>query len=133
MDTQSTQGFHFLDLPAELRVMVYKEVTTTTRHHTFTDRAGGAGLFFDYERTSDWSFKKSSDSSFAPVVKYLPVALLSTCRLINIEATPIMKAKLDILRVEPLRFVIDSASLPRHDGLTDTFAYIIHNHVHRIE
>jgi len=92
--------FRFLDLPAELRYMVYEEIEISSCHY----------------RLNDPTFKPEPEeqttqaSYMTLVVKSLPVALLATCRLIHNEATPFLAPKLKTLRDEPSHFIIDSTS-----------------------
>jgi hypothetical protein len=96
--SRDDQPFRFLDLPPELRLMVYKEIDPHTRHY----------------RLKDPAFQPNSDdippSYITLVTKSLPVALLATCRLINAEAAPILAPKLKKLRKEAPHFIVDSAS-----------------------
>lgn len=93
--------FRFLDLPAELRYMVYEEIEISSCHY----------------RLKDPTFKPEPEeqttqaSYMTLVVKSLPVALLGTCRLIHEEAAPFLAPKLETLRDEPSHFIIDSTSL----------------------
>jgi len=48
----------------------------------------------------------SSEPTVALVTKSLPVALLATCRQIHHEAIPTLAPLLDVLKIEPARFII---------------------------
>jgi hypothetical protein len=65
----STQPFRFLDLPKELRLMVYEYIPTTTRHHVLKDRTHDA-------RTSETIF----------VGKSLEINIMLTCSLVSNES-----------------------------------------------
>jgi hypothetical protein len=96
--SRDDQPFRFLDLPPELRLMVYKEIYPHTRHY----------------RLKDPVFQPNSadipPSYITLVAKSLPVALLAICRLINAEAAPVLAPKLKKLRKEAPHFIVDSAS-----------------------
>jgi hypothetical protein len=64
----ATQPFRFLDLPPELRCIVYEQIGIRTKHHTL-------------ESTN--APDKYSETTL--VSKSLPVQILATCRLINDE------------------------------------------------
>ncbi|KAI4679038.1 uncharacterized protein J4E88_006330 [Alternaria novae-zelandiae] len=93
--------FRFLDLPAELRFMVYEEIETSTCHYRLRDPT--------FKPESEEQTTQASYMTLA--VKSLPVALLATCRLIHEEAAPFLAPKLETLRDEPSHFIIDSTSL----------------------
>lgn len=59
----------------------------------------------------DPEFCPAGESSIVFVIKSLPVALLGTCRQINDEARPFLAPKLERLRAEPTRFIVDSTSM----------------------
>jgi hypothetical protein len=48
----------------------------------------------------------SSEPTVALVTKSLPVALLATCRQIHYEAIPTLAPLLEMLKIEPARFII---------------------------
>jgi hypothetical protein len=89
----ATQPFRFLDLPPELRCIVYEQIGITTKHHTL-------------ESTN----APDKYSEITLVRKSLPVQILATCRLINDEAKTFLRPKLAKLRNQPLRFLVDCAS-----------------------
>jgi hypothetical protein len=85
--------FRFLDLPPELRVMIYNRLPSTTRHCTLVDLM---------------SSTTPPLTRAALVVKYFPVSILSTCKLIRHEATPVLLPRLQRLRAEPMRLITDT-------------------------
>jgi len=90
----------FLDLPAELRLMVYDYLPVTTRHSTFK------------QPVNDPEEPRMRDLTITLVVKFIPaVALLATCKLICNEASPILAHKLEEIRQSPLQLIVDSPCL----------------------
>ena len=83
----SEPSFRFLDLPPELRCMVYEQLEMTTKHYTM-----------DY--MPDQSF------TITLVCKKLPVQILATSKLINTEAMQIFRPRVLQLKVQPMRFCI---------------------------
>jgi hypothetical protein len=92
--------FRFLDLPAELRIMVYERLSPVTRHHSFSHPVADQ----DEERP------KVRDSKVTLVVESVPTAILATCKLLHGEAKPYLKRIPERLQTEPMRLMIDTAS-----------------------
>ncbi|KAF2819132.1 hypothetical protein CC86DRAFT_375306 [Ophiobolus disseminans] len=84
--------FRLLDLPVDLRLMVYESIPIITRHHDFQtpslEPEGPQGMV-------------------TLVTKSFETAILATCRTINNEAGRIIAPKLEKLRVEPMRLMIE--------------------------
>ena len=95
--------FRFLDLPAELRYMVYEEIEISSCHYRLKDPT--------FKPEPEPEEQTTQPSYMTLVVKSLPVALLATCRLIHEEAARFLAPKLETLRDEPSHFIIDSTSL----------------------
>ncbi|KAF2128439.1 hypothetical protein P153DRAFT_318255, partial [Dothidotthia symphoricarpi CBS 119687] len=96
--------FRFLDLPPELRCMVYDCIHITTTKHVLTKT--------DAELPPN-IWPKSEGRASLPITlirKSIPAAILATCRLINQEATPLLAPRLEELQREPLRFFVDFAA-----------------------
>jgi hypothetical protein len=92
----SDKPFRFLDLPVELRCMVYERLNIETRLYTF-------------------SFVPRIDlpapCRISIAVKSLSTSILASCRLAYAEAAPILTPKLERLRNdEPLHFMVDTLS-----------------------
>jgi hypothetical protein len=87
--------FRFLDLPIELRVMIYEEMPVTTRHLTFNPPLPNP-------------FDVRSPVTF--VLKFLETSILATSSSIRCEAFYIFKLKLQQLRAEPFRVTVGSSS-----------------------
>jgi hypothetical protein len=96
----ANEPFRFLDLPAELRCMVYEFLETETRLHTIDD-VYLVGCMIASKSTSQLTI----------VVKDIPTSILTTCRSVYAEAAPIITPKLQRLRrTEPIHFIVDSCS-----------------------
>ena len=89
--TMSTaQPFQFLNLPWELRLMIYDSLLTITRHHTIQDRL---------------------NKEATVVSKRIDGALvILACRIIYVEATS-LRRKMQMSRMEPLRMSVEVGSL----------------------
>jgi hypothetical protein len=87
--------FRLLDLPTELRLLIYEHITPTAQQRSF--QLSPQGFIFPSPATL--------------TTRYLPVALLRTSKLIHREAGPILAAKLASLRTEPLYLCLDAGVL----------------------
>jgi hypothetical protein len=86
----SAQHFRLLDLPAEVRLMVYEHISISEHLYAVVSNAAMGG------------------SSTVTLVQHsLPVSLLSTCRLIQCEATPIFAARFVEIKSKTMRFIVD--------------------------
>ncbi|KAF1939325.1 hypothetical protein EJ02DRAFT_457082 [Clathrospora elynae] len=116
MGTQNQRplsSFRFLDLPTELRLMVYEYLPVTTRHHVLQDP------------------HSNTPSTITLVAKSLSVALLAANRLISEEAKQILSKKLAFLKTEPLRFIADATSAMNYDAtLPNILRYISTERAH---
>jgi hypothetical protein len=92
MPVMSTPSFRFLDLPAELRCMVYEAIEVTTRKEVL-----------DVSRTYD---TLEDDASITMFRGALERSILATSHLVNKEASPIMARKIQMMANEPLRFLV---------------------------
>ena len=107
----ASQPFRFLDLPKELRLMVYEFIPVATRHHVlrdFTFRDPHTNLRVRLFTPTD----PEAVSTVTLVTKSLHVTcILSTCRLIHDEAKVVLAKKLDKLKSDPLRLIVDAPSI----------------------
>ncbi|KAI4708665.1 hypothetical protein J4E89_006721 [Alternaria sp. Ai002NY15] len=97
----SAPPFRFLDLPAELRCMVYEAIDVATRKEKYKPTK-------EYDiphvriKRDDGSSK--GNGKLVLYRRVLPVSILATCRLVNQEAGPIIAQKLQQMVKEPVRF-----------------------------
>jgi hypothetical protein len=89
MSTCNSAPFRFLDLPAELRCMVYDFLKPTIEYHGYYERA-----------------KSKDDGAQYSILERqaLPVTLLATCRQIKTEAQPIFDKKFELMKLQPMRY-----------------------------
>ncbi|KAH7087339.1 hypothetical protein FB567DRAFT_343769 [Paraphoma chrysanthemicola] len=104
--TQPCKPFRFLDLPTEIRCMVYELIDLETKRHVL-DQAYASLLHTTWPINSHMV----SGSSITLIRKSLQVDLLRTCRLVHTEAAPIFGARLRYIAREPLHFIVDFAAL----------------------
>jgi hypothetical protein len=89
MDPQST--FPFMQLPTEIRLMIYECIPVQIRRHDFNTISSGS----------------TTSRSFTVVSKYIDPSILLTCRRVHDEATAIIQKRLhDILQTPP-RWIMD--------------------------
>jgi hypothetical protein len=98
------EPFRFLDLPPELRLMVYEYISIEKHRHVLTRAESGLS-------NDKWPSTFPSQSTITLIRPSLPVALLRTCHVIKNEATPILEEKWTSLAKQPLQFLVDYASL----------------------
>ncbi len=97
------QPFRFLDLPQELRCEVYNNIEFPTTWHTL-DRT--QALF----RGRDWPVPPTAqvyESRVTLIRPHTPLEILMTCHLINEEARPILKRKMEYHKSQPIRYLVD--------------------------
>jgi hypothetical protein len=96
--------FRFLDLPKELRLMVYERVPVKTTRHPFEFNEPGHRLNDDdFDPILDLVYKTLSG---------LPI--LATCRQINFEATPILGRVLHMIKITPIQLVANADGISAH-------------------
>jgi hypothetical protein len=95
------QPFRFLDLPADLRCMMYEEIEVATCKQ---------GLEQSETKDDQRHVDPKQGVSMTLLRATLPMSLLATCRLIRQEATPVLTRKVKELVEEPVRLSIDWSS-----------------------
>jgi hypothetical protein len=86
----SPKTFPFMDLPIELRLMIYECIPITITRTSFP-------------------LSPDSPPSFAIVSKHTDLSILATCRQVNNEASAIMHTKIADVLATPPRLVVDLA------------------------
>lgn len=107
------QPFRLLHLPAELRSLVYENIGITVRGILCS-----TGFLDGHVK---WPLHPRSErhrSNFVCIRPRNPVEMLMTCRLINKEARPNFKRRLE---TQPIRYLIDFMSEPVLDLYLDRF------------
>jgi hypothetical protein len=96
--------FRFLDLPKELRIMVYERVSLAT-HRSIVKHQSVTKVDPTNYNSDDGA--SNPEPSMMVICKTLDVALLATCSQIYHEAMPFLALKLQELQVESVRLVMD--------------------------
>ncbi|KAH6118354.1 hypothetical protein HBI69_097400 [Parastagonospora nodorum] len=102
----TAEHFRFMDLPAELRLMVYEFIPVTTRHCTVHGKP----------------FYEKSLTQVVLVTKSLSCSILLTSDAVCNEASPVFAVKLEILRTEPTRFMLRAGAVDFFTELLDILA-----------
>jgi hypothetical protein len=104
---ESESPFRFLDLPKELRLMVYEFLPIKTTHYDIQDLA--CVRYQTGDKTYTWSApSRYWSTSINLVIKPLPASILATCKPIYEEAQPIHAKKLDDIFARPARLILDT-------------------------
>ncbi|KAI4679097.1 uncharacterized protein J4E88_006390 [Alternaria novae-zelandiae] len=97
----SAPPFRFLDLPAELRCMVYEALDVATRKEKYNPTRKHEPPYVQIEQDDSWP---QGNGKLVMYRRALPMSILATCRLVNKEAAPIIAQKLQKMVKEPVRF-----------------------------
>jgi hypothetical protein len=84
-------SLRFLNLPPELRCMVYEELDVVTRRHTLSDS--------NVRQIIEENAYAEHDLSVTMVRKSLPVAILRVCKQVQNEAASFLVKKLRLLEI----------------------------------
>jgi hypothetical protein len=101
--TVNQQPFRFLDLPAELRCWVYKNIEFLTTWHVL-DRTQAL------INKRDWPVPRKAqvyESRVTLIRPHTPLEIPMTGRLVKEEAYPILKRKMEYCRFQPVRYLVD--------------------------
>lgn len=125
---QAAQTFRFLDLPLEIRLIIYNFLPITTKHHELVDPTPPEALYegFPVLANSAYTFKPPP---ITLVEKNVPVALRATCRQINRESFDAFRRKLKYISQEPVRLMVHAHSLKHVVGCATSL--IVHIDLHR--
>lgn len=93
----------FFNLPPEIRIMVYKELKMTYHYTTLQIGTG-------------WAFIKT---------RTIPLAILRTCRCINVEAYRVLKPRIYAIMILPPEIYIDTAQLPHVNAASADFKHFL--------
>jgi hypothetical protein len=97
----TTQPFRLLDLPAELRLIVYESIEPMTSQRVLTRVDVNLP-------TSQWpNAPHSPQSAIFFARSCLPVALLATCKQFKCKAEKIIQNKMSELVQQPVRYLAD--------------------------
>lgn len=91
--TLESMCFRFLDLPKELRFMVYENLDIASKELELLPQSDGIQV---QQRRTRSPF--DTRTSITVSVQTLPVQILSTCRLVYFESLPFLTRKLDKIR-----------------------------------
>ncbi|KAH6616798.1 hypothetical protein C7974DRAFT_402460 [Boeremia exigua] len=101
------QPFRFLDLPVDLRYCVYEQIDLempTTRHVLERTQAELCKSNWPVPRQSP--VQDSRVTLIQPCTKFA-VEILATCRLVNKEAHPFIRRKIEHSMLLPVRYLVD--------------------------
>jgi hypothetical protein len=93
--------FRFLDLPAELRCMIYELLPITTKHNKIWMKA-----------KPHYALPEDEPASLTLITIEVSVQLLRTCRLVHAEAKQIVAQKIEAISRMTPRLFLDSHATP---------------------
>ncbi|KAH3953319.1 hypothetical protein HBH53_041170 [Parastagonospora nodorum] len=107
----SFEAFRFLELPAQLRCMVYEDLKIETRRHVLK--------MSEALECKHWTVADGAHGSITLVRKLLAVAILATCWQVQCEVVEYLRSRLRDLKRDPVRFILGyggAAVLSDHCG-----------------
>ncbi|KAF2128418.1 hypothetical protein P153DRAFT_432074 [Dothidotthia symphoricarpi CBS 119687] len=135
--TTKMEFFRFLDLPKELRFMVYGMLDISTNRYKSTLSPHDHSTLGVSQDSSDTNSACSSTPETHPsmilVTQSMPVQILATCRLVHTEATPLLQPKLARLLSSVPTITLDdkilyTPLLSGPDGLLPTILAYLNTH-----
>ena len=103
--------FRFLDLPKELRYMVYEHLTISTKQYLLTPIEGTSDFEVSVPPQKDRGSSHTRPPALTITLHTLPVQIFSTCSLVYFEALPFLSRKLDAIRETVPRIAVDPECL----------------------
>jgi hypothetical protein len=119
--TTIQKPFRFLDLPAELRCMVYENIDCGVTHHVLSRTEAGLPK-------CEWPVPTEIadvDSSITLVRPRAQLQILATCHLVRKEALHILQGKLPKFRQHTLRYRVDFSAACALSGPMTGLGYCI--------
>jgi hypothetical protein len=104
-DMLESEPFRFLDLPKELRFMVYENLTISTKQIRLLPLEDG--LHVDQQET----ISVPGQPAITVTMQTLPIQIFTTCRTIYSEAYPFLTLKLSKIRSSIPKISVDSSCL----------------------
>jgi hypothetical protein len=101
----SRESFRVLDLPTELRCIIYENIGFSSKKHALTKSASGID-------DKGWppAPEGARESCITFIIPTLSVGTLATCRLIHHKAKPIIAHTIEALKMLSLRYIVDWAA-----------------------
>ena len=103
--------FRFLDLPKELRFMVYEHLAISTKQYLLTPLEDNSGFQVSVLPQKDTGVSQTRPPALTITLHTLPVQIFSTCSLVYSEALPFLSRKLDVIRETVPRVIVDPECL----------------------
>jgi hypothetical protein len=127
-----SRAFRLLNLPVELRLMVYERLPG--KHYSFlfeikTDSKAVTTHHITvqgslYHNHTPMVRMEHPTNTITLVTKTCETSILATCRAVNLEATRVLGPRLEKLRTEPARIIVDLNSMDRLVGQGGILEYV---------
>ncbi|KAF2026231.1 hypothetical protein EK21DRAFT_28804, partial [Setomelanomma holmii] len=107
----TNEHFRFMDLPMELRLVVYDFLAVETQHHYIE-----MSWYECNEARREVMIEETDLGSPKPSITIVHksiagLAIMRTCKLINAEAETSLRPRLTTLRTKPIRIICNSTAL----------------------